>query len=150
MIFKALVLGGMFMSMLGGAMAQAETIEAIEMQVAAIEQAFADTMAKRDFTAFASFIDDDAVFWGNEGALRGKDSVLKAWKPYFEADAAPFAWKPETIMALPSGDLAHSTGPVWTADGTVVAHYHSTWRKGEDGQWKIIFDKGQAVCTHID
>ncbi len=125
--------------------AKAADMSSLELEVSRVEQAFANSMADRDFEAFKSFIDDEAVFWG-AGPLRGKQAVWDAWQGYFEETEAPFAWKPETVLVLESGDLALSTGPVWIADGTVTAYYHSTWRKNEQGQWKIIFDKGQRYC----
>lgn len=127
-------------------MAQAASIEDIEEEVANVERAFAQTMADRDFQAFSAFIDDQAVFWSGSSPLRGKAAVLAVWKPYFEGPDAPFSWKPETVMALATGDLARSTGPVSGPDGSVGAYFTSTWRKNADGDWKVIFDKGQRYC----
>ena len=119
---------------------------ALEQEVAAVEAAFAKTMADRDFDAFASFLDEETVFWGPNVPDRGRDAVMMRWRPYYDGEAAPFSWAPETVLVLNSGTLAHSTGPVKAPDGTVVAYYHSTWRKNADGDWKIIFDKGQRYC----
>ena len=120
---------------------------AIELEVADVERAFAKSMADRDFDAFSQFIGKDAVFYsGPQQILRGKDEVTSAWKSLFESEEAPFSWKPETVIALPSGDLALSTGPVMAPDGQISVYYTSTWRKDEAGEWKIIFDKGQEVC----
>ena len=125
---------------------EATDVQPIELEVAGVERAFAQSMADRDFEAFKSFIDDEAVFWGG-GATRGKQAVFDAWQGFFEDEEAPFAWKPETVLVLESGRLALSTGPVWIPDGTVTAYYHSTWRKNDEGDWKIIFDKGQRYCA---
>jgi ketosteroid isomerase-like protein len=127
--------------------AQAQSIETdVEQEVAEVERAFAQSMADRDFAAFSSFLDEDAVFVSGPEPLRGKAAVMAAWKPLFDGEAAPFSWQPETVIALPAGDIALSTGPVMAPDGTVSVYYNSTWRKNEKGQWKIIFDKGQEVC----
>lgn len=140
--FVCLIVIGFFMAT---SPIKAADITALELEVSNVEKAFAKSMADRDFMAFKSFIDDEAIFWG-AGPLRGKQAVWDAWQGYFEGDDAPFAWKPETVLVLESGKLALSTGPVWIAGGTVTAYYHSTWRKNDDGQWKIIFDKGQRYC----
>jgi len=119
----------------------------LEDEVAAVESAFAKTMADRDFDAFAEFLDDDAIFASGAAPLRGKEQVMAAWKALYEGEDAPFSWKPETVIALPSGGLAMSTGPVMAPDGQITAYYTSTWRQDEEGNWKIIFDKGQAYCS---
>ncbi len=123
----------------------AASLDDIRNQVIETERAFAKTMADRDFDAFKSFIAPDAVFWGGEAALRGRDVIAADWKPLFDGADAPFSWKPETVMVLDSGDLAFSTGPVSDPDGKVYAYFNSVWRKGENGQWQIIFDKGQNL-----
>jgi len=148
--FKALALAAA-MAMGAPALSAADLLTgyeatALEQEVAAVEAAFARTMADRDFDAFASFLDEETVFWGPNVPDRGKEAVMARWKPYYEGEAAPFSWKPETVLVLESGTLAHSTGPVMAPDGTVVAYFHSTWRKNADGEWKIIFDKGQRFC----
>lgn len=120
---------------------------AVEQEVADVERAFAKSMADRNFEAFSAFIGEDAVFVSGPQILRGKEQITTAWKALFESEAAPFSWQPETVIALPSGDLALSTGPVTGADGKVSVYYTSTWRKNAAGEWKIIFDKGQEVCA---
>lgn len=127
--------------------AMAQSIETtVEMEVANVERAFAKSMADRDFTAFTEFLDVDAVFVSGPNVLRGKAQVAAAWKPLFESADAPFSWQPETVIALPSGTLALSTGPVVAPDGKISVYYNSTWRKNAEGEWKIIFDKSQEVC----
>lgn len=111
------------------------------------ECAFAKTMADRKFKAFASFLDDAAVFFNKDGALLGKDAVLKEWKPYFDAAAAPFSWEPTRAEGSRIREnLAYTTGPVYDASGTCVARFNSIWRKHDDGHWRIVFDKGDGKC----
>src|SRR3954469_12827365 len=57
-------------------------------QVMATERAFARTMATRDFAAFASFLSDEAVFFGASKVMRGKEQVAAAWKPFYEKPQA--------------------------------------------------------------
>jgi len=125
---------------------QGYVMSADEAQVAATERAFAQSMANRDFDAFASFLDDETVFWGGGSAARGKAAVMARWKRFYDGADAPFAWEPETVLVLESGNLALSTGPVSAPGGRVFAYFTSTWRKNERGEWKIIFDKGQRYC----
>ena len=114
-------------------------------EVIETECAFARTMADRDFKAFASFLDDDTVFFNSDGAMLGKGAVLKEWKPYFDKVTAPFSWEP-TRAEWNNKDFAYTTGPVYDASGKCVARFNSIWRKHPDGQWRIVFDKGDGKC----
>jgi len=125
--------------------AETET-DRLRQQVADTERAFAATMADRDHAAFVTFLSDEAVFFSGETAQRGKQLVAEAWKPYFEDPGAPFSWEPGTVDVLDSGTLALSTGPVRNSDGKLFAYYTSIWRLEDDGEWKIIFDKGNRAC----
>ena len=111
-------------------------------EVRAAESAFAGTMADRNFEAFASFLDQECIFFGSAGALRGPSAVQEAWKRFYEEPKAPFSWQPETVEVLDSGTLALSSGPVLNPSGTPIATFNSIWRRQPDGSWKVVFDKG--------
>jgi ketosteroid isomerase-like protein len=111
------------------------------------ERAFARTMATRDRAAFAAFLADDAIFFAADTPLRGKQAVAAAWAGYFDGAEAPFAWEPEQVEVLDSGDLALTSGPVYDPRGTRIATFSSVWRRQADGAWRIVFDKGAAVCA---
>jgi ketosteroid isomerase-like protein len=115
---------------------------ALADQVAAAERAFAKTMADRDHAAFESFLADEAVFFNETPALRGKAAVAAGWKRFFEAPAAPFSWEPDLVEVLDSGTLAFSTGPVRNAEGKPVARFKSVWRLEAPGVWRVVFDSG--------
>jgi len=123
-----------------------EAPSALQVQVQETERAFARTMARRDLTAFAGFLDEDAVFFSGPSPLRGKAQILAWWKRYFSEPEAPFSWAPERVAVLDSGTLALSTGPVRDASGKVVATFTSIWRQESPGVWRIIFDKGDPAC----
>jgi ketosteroid isomerase-like protein len=127
--------------------AQAADLEQLEQQVGDTERAFAQSMADRDHAAFVNFLSDEAVFFNGETPLVGKQTVADTWAPYFEKPEAPFSWEPETVVVLQSGTLAHSSGPVRTPDGKVVARFNSVWRLESPGVWRIVFDKGSPVCS---
>lgn len=122
-----------------------EDVAALEEQVRATETAFAKTMADRDHAAFVSFIAEEAVFWGGS-ALRGRQAVADGWKRFFEGPQAPFSWAPERVAVIASGTLALSSGPVLDPAGTRVGTFTSTWRREQDGSWKIVLDSGCPPC----
>jgi ketosteroid isomerase-like protein len=109
------------------------------------ERAFADTMAKRDFAAFSSFVSSEAIFFGGPDgntAMRGRDAVLAGWKPLFEGPAAPFSWKPDVVEVLESGTLALTSGPVLDGKGQRTGRFNSVWRLEPDRRWRVVFDRG--------
>ena len=121
-----------------------EPVSSPRDEVIAAERAFAKTMADRDHTAFATFVAEDAVFFGN-GVLRGRAAVVEGWKGFFTAGTpAPFSWEPDTVEV--AGNLAQSSGPVRDPAGTRVGTFNSTWRRDTDGRWRVLFDKGCPPC----
>ena len=126
--------------------AQTDTA-ALATQVAAVERAFAKTMADRDHAGFVSFLSDDTVFVPEGGqALRGKQAVAAAWKRFYDGAQAPFSWEPDRVEVLESGTLALSSGPVRDPQGNRAGTFNSVWRRDAGGAWKIVFDKGCPRC----
>lgn len=121
-------------------------LASLQRQVMETERAFAKTMSDRDHAAFMSFLAEDAVFMPQKGVLRGKAQVADAWKKFYGASAAPFAWEPDRVEVLDSGTLAYSTGPVRDPAGKRVGTFNSVWRREPDGRWRIIFDSGCPPC----
>lgn len=118
----------------------------LEQQVRETEQAFARTMAERDFTGFKAFLSEEAIFLSGDKPLRGKEIVAARWQGFFQEPDAPFSWRPETVVVLESGSVALSTGPVFDQNGKQISAFTSTWRLEEPGVWRIVFDKGDKVC----
>lgn len=123
------------------------TVDELKQQVADAERGFAKTMADRDHAAMAKFIADDAIFFAGKRPIRSAAEVLKAWKPFYEGTTAPFSWAPEIVEVLDTGALALSSGPVKDETGKVTAIFTSIWRRGADGQWKVVYDKGAPACN---
>ena len=130
-----------------GAAAARRDKAALVQQVFAAERAFARTMVDRDFAAFARHVAVDTVFFDGPQALVGKAAVLESWKNFYQPGPAPFAWDPDQVVVLDSGDLALSSGNVTDASGKVLARFNSIWRRQRDGHWQVVFDKGSPVCA---
>ena len=116
----------------------------LKKQVMETERAFAATMQARDLAAFSRFVSDEAVFFSGSKPLRGRAAIVDAWRPYYEGDKPPFSWEPEQVEVVDSGTLAYSGGPVHDPSGKVVGRFNSIWRLEAPGQWKIVFDRGEA------
>jgi len=143
---RLLSIGVMVMSMLMLAVASAArpTNADLKKQVQDTERAFAATMQARDLAAFGRFISDEAVFFSGVKPLRGRTAIVEAWRPYYEGEKPPFSWEPEQVEVVDSGTLAYSGGPVIDPSGKVVGRFNSIWRLEAPGQWKIVFDRGEA------
>ena len=137
---------GSALSVIGCTAAGGTRAASSEADISAIETAFAQTMADRDFAAFGRYIDEEAVFLNAGRVLRGRTAILEFWKKQYAAPAAPFSWGPDLVGLLASGDLANTEGWVKDADGAVFARFYSVWRRNRDGEWKIVFDNGYSVC----
>ena len=127
--------------------AQAPLAKELHTTVKETERAFADTMVRRDFEKFKTFISEEAVFFSGTTPLRGRQQIADAWEGFFKDPLAPFSWEPEHVEVLDSGSLAWSSGPVYDADGKRVATFNSVWQLDASNQWRIIFDKGNDVCN---
>jgi len=115
-------------------------------EVTATEIAFAARMAHRDAAGFRRFLAPDTIFVNGKSPLHGPDAVMEKWQKFFDGPKAPFAWAPDLVVVLPSGDLAQSSGPVTDPDGKVIARFQSVWRRKPAGGWEIVFDQGSDVC----
>lgn len=122
-------------------------------EVRTAELAFAATVRDDRPEAFAAMLDDDAVFAGDGGALRGRAAIVEAWAGFFAEDRPEFAWHPELVELSGDGELGFTRGP-WTLrgtrpDGTAVERsglFNSVWRRQPDGSWRIVFDAGCSPC----
>jgi ketosteroid isomerase-like protein len=121
----------------------------LERAVGDAERAFAGTMARRDLSAFESYLSEEAVFLGNEGnvrVLRGRQAIVDAWKTFFQGPTPPFSWAPDLVEVIASGTLALTSGPVRDPAGAVTGRFNSVWRLESDGRWRVVFDRGSNVC----
>lgn len=121
------------------------TLDEWRQEVWRTEEAFAKTMADRDFAAFQTFLSKEAVFWSG-GITRGPAEIGAAWKRFYEGPQAPFSWKPDAVEVIESGSLGFSSGPVFDPEGKRVSTFNSVWRREADGKWRVVFDKGCPPC----
>lgn len=151
MKLASLILGaGIFVVLNVASASEGDGLSKLQQQVRDTEQAFADTMAQRDYEQFVSFLADETIFFAGDQPLRGKQAVAAAWKAFYDAPAAPFSWAPGQVEVLESGKLALSSGPVFDPEGKRVATFTSIWRLEASGKWRIVFDKGNEVCNCPD
>lgn len=133
------------------------TAEEIRQEVICAETGFSRAAEARDSRAFERFIDPDARFIANR-VSRGRTEVLEAWSGFLSQDGPEIRWRPQFVEVTEDGNLALSRGPFRVRargeDGEVTetwGHYNSTWRRGADGEWQVVFDAGgDAGMTPTD
>ncbi|MEZ4655220.1 MAG: nuclear transport factor 2 family protein [Candidatus Eisenbacteria bacterium] len=130
----------------GDAMSASGAATRLADDLRATETAFAATMAARDKEAFAAFLDPGTIFFAGDKEQRSAATVLESWSRFFEGPDAPFSWEPKVVSVLDSGALGLTSGPVYDPEGNVIGQFNSIWQRSPDGSWKIVFDRGCAVC----
>jgi ketosteroid isomerase-like protein len=133
-----------------GACAQTDADRrAAEAAMLQADRDFNQAAVERNFERFLSFVADDATFESAEG--RGRESVKKAWAPFFAPDGPTITWTPAKAEALVGADVGYTVGR-WqrsqmvngkTAKGQ--GQYLTVWRKQKDGSWKAVFDTGSSI-----
>jgi ketosteroid isomerase-like protein len=113
-----------------------------------LEAKFAQDVADRGGEGFAAWFADDGVALSNGAApLIGKVAIAKAsrWDP----KVYQLTWTPTDAVMGPSGDMGytwgHYEGHSKDANGNPVltsGRYMTIWRKGSDGNWKVVLDAG--------
>lgn len=118
-----------------------------ECAVFARELSFARSVADHDAAAFAGHIAPDAAFAaGSPRPQRGREAIVRAWRPIVRGEGVRLEWYPVRTTAV--GDIAWSTGPALAEtmrDGRTVyerSTFQSVWRRAAHGTWQVVFDGG--------
>lgn len=128
----------------------APTFSADECAVWARELSFADSVAKHDPKAFADHVHAGAVFNATgPQPLRGRDAILQRWAKIIDGTGLKLSWYPTSVVIGGEGDIALSSGPALyespdpkDAGKATLGGFQSTWHKGPDGTWRVLFDDG--------
>jgi ketosteroid isomerase-like protein len=113
-----------------------------------LEARFAKDVLEKGGAGFAEWFAEDGVALGNGAPpLIGRVAIAKSanWSP----KAYQLTWTPTDAVMGPSGDMGytwgHFEGRSKDANGnpvTTTGRYMTIWRKGADGEWKVVLDAG--------
>ncbi|MDQ2701352.1 MAG: nuclear transport factor 2 family protein [Pseudomonadota bacterium] len=114
------------------------------------EAGFARSVAEHDPEAFTSYLHPDAVFIdGRNQATRGAGTIAENWSGIIEGKDIVLRWYPDSVDVGASGLVALVRGPYWMEIPAAPAEqryrrgrFVSTWLRGNDGQWQVVFDGG--------
>jgi len=124
------------------------TVKPGKMLLYDLEARFAKDVLERGGAAFADWFAEDGVALGNgEAPSVGKVAIAKSTK--WDPKAYQLIWTPTDAVMGPSGDMGytwgHFEGHTKDQNGYPVVtkgRYMTIWRKGADGQWKVVLDAG--------
>jgi ketosteroid isomerase-like protein len=116
------------------------------------ERSFAASVAHHDAAAFAEHVNAHAVFdAGSTDPTRGRDAIVAGWNGIIEGKKTRLDWYPNVVTIGGDGNLAVSRGPYWMEDlrpdpkqHYQIGEFNSIWIKDPDGQWRVLFDDGNA------
>jgi len=124
------------------------TVKPGKMLLYDLEARFAKDVLERGGAGFADWFAEDGVALGNAAQpLIGKVAIAKSanWDP----KVYQLTWTPTDALMGPSGDMGytwgHFEGHSKDVNGnpvTTTGRYMTIWRKGADGQWKVVLDAG--------
>jgi ketosteroid isomerase-like protein len=114
------------------------------------ETSFAQSVADHDPVAFAAHLHPDAVFVdGGNRPTRGAAGIAEAWAGLIDGKGIVLHWYPDAVDVAAGGQLALSRGPYWMENPAAPpatryrrGRFSSTWQRGADGQWLVVFDGG--------
>jgi len=116
------------------------------------EIAFSKSVENRDAEAFRAFIDKDARFIGGH-VRRGRSEITEGWAPLLAEGGPRIKWRPIFVEVLDDGKLALTRGLYRLIseheDGSETVSwgsFNSTWRLNDDGEWRVVFDAGDAAA----
>lgn len=113
------------------------------------DEAFNRSLSERNARAFASWIDEDAVFLG-DGLVQGREAILEIWSTFLDRDSGySMSWQPHTAVMSSCEDLGYTLGDYISTEPGIdgetvrlVGTYLTVWRKGSDRAWRIVADAG--------
>lgn len=114
----------------------------------ASETGFAQSVADHDAVAFAAYLHPDAVFVSGS-ATRGAEAIAAEWAGLVEGKGVLLRWYPDAVDVGANGAIALSRGPYWMENPVAPpekryrrGRFISTWLRGDDGEWRVVFDGG--------
>ncbi len=114
-----------------------------ESAIKAADIDFAAAMNRTDMPAVMAYYADDAVLLpANAPAVHGKAAIQQFWSGMLSSAKMRVTLTPDTV--LQSGDLATEVGhydlDINSGAARDKGKYSVTWRRQDDGKWRIVVD----------
>jgi hypothetical protein len=124
-------------------------LTAVECQVWSRELALAQSVAKKDKTAFAALVHPDAVWGaGSPVAAKGRAAFVAEWAGILEGKDVILRWRPHWVSVGGTLNVAVSRGPYTMEDPSAPAaerymagQFGSVWvRDNAQAPWLLAYD----------
>ncbi len=120
--------------------------------VLAADSAWAQTFARKDITAYLTFVDSNAsILPPDAPAVSGLRDVRALVESYMALPGLSGTWHPDRAEVARSGELAYTIGTTDLSyddpSGKRVnerGKYIEVWRKGADGRWRMVTETFNA------
>jgi uncharacterized protein (TIGR02246 family) len=113
------------------------------------DRAFARATAENGAEGWVSNFAVDGIMVSGQTVVSGHDSIRALMTPLFADSTYSLEWEPRRAEVAISDDLGYTWGVYrrsrTDAGGDMVTEtgsYLSVWRRGEDGEWKVVLDIG--------
>jgi ketosteroid isomerase-like protein len=110
--------------------------------------AFCEATRARGLEGWMSFFADDAVLAQEKPPVLGREALRGHYQGLFALKDLDFRWTPQHAELFPAGILGYTSGRyimAFTREGKRVTRsgsYLTVWKKGPDGEWKVLSDFG--------
>lgn len=113
------------------------------------DRQFCKATTARKADGFLSFFDEQGVILPKDGEpVVGKAAMRPIFEKRWSAPGYSLEWTPLKAVLAKSGELGYTYGRYvrkYVKDGQAVTEtgkYVTTWKRQEDGSWKILLDMG--------
>jgi ketosteroid isomerase-like protein len=118
--------------------------EEAEAQARAADLAFSASAVGHDASAFAAFLEADAIFVSPGSVDVGARSVCAGWAPLLAPGGPTLEWTPDVGLATGSGDLVLTRGAYTFTPADRgpprTGRYLTVWRRRPDGRLAVALD----------
>ncbi len=120
-----------------------------ETELMEADRAFDQSTAARGVEGWVSSFAEDGIMVSSRGLVVGHDSIRAVMTPVFADSTFTLRWEPDHAEVAASGELGYTLGRYESRrvgeGGAVVTRtgsYLTVWRRGEDGEWRVVVDIG--------
>jgi ketosteroid isomerase-like protein len=130
--------------------ATASTIAAAEKELMKADRDFCADWQKNGADAWVRWFAEHGVEDTGEGSAVGREAVRKNIAETY-GPGSSLTWKPDEARAMEDGRMGFTRGhfiATFNANGKkreIRGQYVTIWRKQKDGNWRIVWDGGEAI-----
>lgn len=126
----------------------------VEHELLDADRAFAAETAERGIEGWVEWFAPEGSMVQGGREVHGREAIHQAMAPFFADTTIRLVWEPSRAEALPGGEAGFTVGPYRVvrpgfggraADTLSVGTYLSVWRRGPEGEWRVVADIGSPT-----